>query len=167
MNDTEKWIQRLDLKPHPEGGFFREIYRSEEIIFSLGLPKRFKQPRCFSTSIYYLLEGEQISHFHRLKSDEIWHFYSGSSLTIHIINCKGKLLSQNLGNNPELNQSPQVIIPHQNWFAAEVDDKKSYTLVGCTVAPGFDFNDFELGKKSKLIQLFPDYRDVIERFSKE
>jgi hypothetical protein len=165
LKTADYWIDKLELLPHPEGGYYKEVYRSEEKIFSLGLPSRYKTPRAFSTSIYYMLKEEQVSKFHRLKSDEIWHFYYGSSLTIHLIDKTGNLIKHHLGIQMDDIHLPQVHIKRGNWFAAEVDDKSSYSLIGCTVAPGFEFSDFEIAKKDKLIKTYSDYKDVIEKFT--
>jgi len=160
-NKAKYYIEKLDLMPHPEGGYFKEIYRSEEIYPADHLPKRYGGSRCFSTSIYFLLEGEQVSTFHRLKSDELWHFYDGSPLKIFIINSSGKKEEILLGNNLEKNENSQVVVTKGNWFGAEVMDKSSFTLLGCTVAPGFDFSDFEAGKRLELIKQFPAFENLI------
>ncbi len=147
MNEKAKYyISKLQLKPHPEGGYFREIYRSGEIYFAEFLGSENIKNRSYITSIYFLLEGKQVSNFHRLKSDEIWHFYEGSAVKIHIINKDGKKEEIILGNKVEEGEQLQFAIKKEKWFAAEVIDKNSFCLVGCDVAPGFDFEDFELGK---------------------
>ncbi len=166
MNNTsEYWIKNLHLEPHVEGGYFKEIYRSAELINNDNLPGRYIGERCFSTSIYFLLNEKEKSKLHRLKSDEIWHFYTGTSLRIYIINHKGKLDIVKLGNNFDEGELLQVVIKAGNWFCAEVNDKSSFALIGCTVAPGFDFSDFELGDKTKLLQLFPQHKEIIEKFA--
>ncbi len=158
-------IKKFDLIKHPEGGYYREVYRSRAIITQEGLPKRFNGDRVFCTTIYFLLESADFSAFHQIKSDEIWHFYAGSPLTIYEIDSQGLLKTTILGNT---NTSCfQHIIPAQTWFAAEVIDKNSYALVGCTVAPGFEFIDFELGKRNYLLQNFPQHIDSISRFTQK
>jgi predicted cupin superfamily sugar epimerase len=164
--EAKKYIDKLRLEPHPEGGYYREIYRSDELILPPGLPERFKKGRAISTSIYFLLEGEQISNFHRLKSDEIWHFYDGCGVIIFTINTEGKLSEFRLGNNLDQKESLQVVIKHGNWFAAELPDKNSYCLAGCTVSPGFDFEDFEMGDRDTLLKDFPNYTELIRKFTK-
>lgn len=167
MNHQAKnYIQKLQLKPHPEGGYYKEIYRAGEIILSEHLPKRYKSSRNFSTSIYFLLEGNQISHFHRLKSDEQWHFYDGSSIIIYDISENGKLNKTLLGRDIKNGESLQAVIKRNAWFAAELSDKSSFTLIGCTVSPGFDFNDFELGKRDELIKEFPLYKELFYKLAK-
>jgi len=161
---AKQYIKKLKLKKHPEGGYFKEIYRSGEIILGEHLPKRFKSSRNFSTSIYFLLEEKQFSNFHLLKSDELWHFYDGCDVIIYIINDKGKLSIEKIGRGK--NHKFQIIIGKNNWFAAELSDKKSFALVGCTVSPGFEFEDFVMGNRGELIKQFPKYQRVIEKFTR-
>ncbi|NWG28240.1 MAG: cupin domain-containing protein [Ignavibacteriaceae bacterium] len=161
---AQKYIKQLQLKKHPEGGYFREVYRSGERILPTQLPKRYKSSRNFSTSIYFLLEGKQFSAFHLLQSDEIWHFYDGSSVLLYIINQKGEISNKKLGKKKGCDL--QIAIEKQNWFAAELEDKKSFALFGCTVSPGFEFEDFELGKRNHLIKKFPQHSAVIKRLTK-
>jgi uncharacterized protein len=161
------WINKLQLLKHPEGGYYREVYRSEEFVHKKNLPDRYSSFRSFSTSIYFLLESHEFSAFHRLKSDEIWHFYEGSSITIVMILQESEIKKVTLGRNPDANENYQVLIPKGCWFAAQVNQSDSFSLVGCTVAPGFDFEDFEIGKKEKLINLFPKYASIINQFCRE
>ena len=163
---AKKYIEKLQLKPHPEGGYYKEIYRAGDIILPEHLPKRYRSSRNFSTSIYFLLEGNQVSNFHKLKSDEQWHFYDGSSIVIYVIDESGYLNKILLGRNTEKGESLQTVIKHNSWFAAELSDKTSFALIGCTVAPGFDFNDFELGKRDDLINTFPQLRELIYKLTK-
>ena len=130
------------------------------------LPKRYKSSRNFSTSIYFLLEGNQVSNFHKLKSDEQWHFYDGSSIVIHVIDESGNPNKILLGRNIENGETLQTVIKYNSWFAAELSDKTSFALIGCTVAPDFDFNDFELGKRDELIKAFPQFRELIYKLTK-
>jgi len=153
------------LLPHPEGGFYKEAYRSDEIIAKTALPSRFKGNRCFSTSIYFLLESGSFSAFHRIKSEEIWHFYKGTSLTLYIITEDGTLTLMQLGDNIDDNEFLQIVIPRNTWFAAQVNAENSYTLVGCTVAPGFYFNDFELANCTKLCKEFPQHKELIKKLT--
>jgi len=162
---AKQYIKQLDLKKHPEGGYFREIYRSGELILPKYLPKRYKSSRNFSTSIYFLLEGKQFSSFHRLQSDELWHFYDGSNVLVYIIDEIGNLSVKRLGKGK--GYQFQLIIEKQNWFAAEVEFKKSFSLFGCTVSPGFEFEDFELGKRKILIKDFPQHRNLIKRLTNQ
>ncbi len=163
--DAKRYISRLKLESHPEGGYFREIYRSGEIILPEGLPERFRKGRVVSTSIYFLLEGNQVSKFHRIKSDEIWHFYDGCGVRIYVIDGSGSLSEHKLGKNIDKGEELQVVIKNNQWFAAELPDQSSFCLVGCTVSPGFDFEDFEMGVRKDLIREFPEYRELVERFT--
>jgi predicted cupin superfamily sugar epimerase len=155
-----QYIKQLQLKKHPEGGYFREVYRSGEIILPQHLPKRYKSARNFSTSIYFLLEGKQFSAFHLLQSDELWHFYDGSTVILYSIDQKGNLSIQKLGKGKECNF--QLTIKKGIWFAAEVENKKSFSLFGCTVSPGFDFEDFKIGKRAGLTKKFPQHESLIK-----
>jgi len=165
-NKARKYIEKLQLKAHPEGGYYREVFRAGEIILADHLPKRYKSSRNFSTSIYFLLEGNQVSNFHRLKSDEQWHFYDGSGIVIYVIEEGGNLSKILLGRNIEKGESIQTVIKHNSWFGAELIDKTSFALIGCTVSPGFDFSDFELGKKAKLLDEYPDYEYTIIKLTR-
>jgi predicted cupin superfamily sugar epimerase len=160
------WIKALDLAPHPEGGHYRETYRSVENIPQAALPRRYGGDRRFSTAIYYLLAGREISALHRIKSDEIWHFYAGTPLELAVIDPEGRLSIHVLGPEPSPGEAPQVVVPANCWFGARVRDPGSYALVGCTVAPGFDFADFDLGRRGDLISLHPQHRGCIERLTR-
>ena len=165
MNEQAKyWIEKLNLVQHPEGGFFIETYKSEKYV---NLPE-YDGPRHTCTAIYYLLLGDQFSSFHRIKSDEIWHFYTGSSLSLHILQEEEndrKLKEIRLGSNMENKETFQAVIKSDSWFAASVDDHNSYCLVGCTVSPGFDFRDWELAELQTLEKLYPQYKSIIEKYS--
>jgi predicted cupin superfamily sugar epimerase len=161
---TKQYINKLRLKKHPEGGYYREVYRAGEIISCEHLPKRFKSSRNFSTSIYFLLEGKQFSTFHLLQSDELWHFYDGCDVIIYIINDNGKLSKRKIGRGK--NCKFQITIEKNNWFAAELGDKKSFALVGCTVSPGFEFEDLVMCKRAELIKQFPKHKRLIEKFTR-
>ena len=166
MRNAAYWIEKLDLKRHPEGGYFRETYRSPEVILRQALPERFKGDRVFSTCIYFLLDKSEFSAFHRVQQDELWHFYEGSSLTIHIIDRQARYAAVKLGREFERGQSYQAIVPAGGWFAAAVDNPVSYSLVGCTVAPGFDFADFEMADRKQLSTLFPAHQKLIEKYTR-
>jgi len=161
---AKTYIKKLGLKKHPEGGYYKEVYRSGEIILPEHLPIRYKKSRAFSTSIYFLMEGKQFSYFHKLQSDELWHFYDGSCVLIYIINPIGELSVKKLGRADE--GELQLTIEKQNWFAAELEDKKSFALFGCTVSPGFEFDDFARGERDILIKKFPDHKHLIKRLTK-
>jgi len=165
MQDAEYWIEKLGLQPHPEGGFFRETYRSHEVILKQALPERFAGDRVFSTCIYFLLNKKECSVFHRIQQDEGWHFYEGSSLTIHIIDPLGEYSAVKLGRDIENGESFQAVVKAGCWFAAAVDNTEAFSLVGCTVAPGFDFADFDIADRHRLVALYPEHRDVIEKYT--
>ncbi len=160
------WIERLHLARHPEGGWFRETYRAVEAIPIAGLPNRFQGERAFSTAIQFLLERNDHSALHRLKSDEMWHFYDGAPLTVHLVAPDGRHQPILLGRDPENGEQFQAVAPAGYWFGAEVAGFGDFSLVGCTVAPGFDFSDFEIGARNDLAKLFPQHEALIGRLSK-
>jgi len=163
---AEYWIKKLHLARHPEGGYYREIYRSAETIPKEALPDRYDGSRAFSTSIYYLLPGNEVSYFHRLKSDEVWHFYQGSPVSLFVISPAGEYVETNLGPDFDSGQVSQTVIPAGHWLGAAVRTRGSYALVGCTVAPGFDFQDFELGRRQELLTLFPQHQAIIQSLTR-
>ncbi len=162
--EVNYWIEKLQLLPHPEGGFYREIYRSD-ILLDEKVLTDFNGKRNISTSIYYLLKKDDFSAFHRIKSDEIWHFYSGNDLVLHILHPNGDYNLKVIGNKPFTNSEPFLVVPKGCWFAAK--PLGDFALVGCTVAPGFAFDDFELADRNKLIGLFPDKSLLIETFTRD
>ena len=161
---ADKIIKSLNLKKHPEGGYYSEVYRSEEKI-EKDLDKRFTGKHCLYTSIYFLLTENEFSAFHVLKSDEIWHFYEGTALYIHIINKDGSHNIISLGKDLESGEHFQYLIKAGQYFAAEVRDKTTFALVGCTVSPGFEYEDFELCERKPLIERFPQHKVLIERLT--
>ena len=165
MPDPEYWIKKLQLEQHPEGGYFKECYRSGTEILKDGLPSRYSGNRDAVTSIYFLLKENDVSKFHRLKSDEIWHFYTGSPVTIHIIHPEGTYQKITLGPQIDQNMSFQYAIEPNRWFGATVDDPSSFSLVGCTVAPGFNFNEFELAEQNSLLREFPEHEAIIRKLT--
>lgn len=165
IRDAQYWIDHLHLSKHPEGGYFKEVYRANEFVNKKSLPDRYTSFRSFSTSIYFLLQNHEFSAFHRLKSDEIWHFYEGSALTIIAISPGGNLTKTYLGNNPDKGERFQLLIRKGFWFTASLNVTESYSLVGCTVSPGFDFEDFELGKRIELEKRFPQHKELIRKYT--
>lgn len=164
MESAQHWIETLGLRPHPEGGFFRETYRASGEIGRCCLPAGTSGARAFSTAIYFLLPGGQVSVFHRIRSDEMWHFYRGDTLTVHVIDADGSYEARKLG--PEPGAGFQTVVPAGAWFGASVDDPGSWSLAGCTVAPGFDFADFEMASREELQQRHPQHSAVIERLTR-
>ncbi|MCX6561304.1 MAG: cupin domain-containing protein [Candidatus Aminicenantes bacterium] len=167
MNDdgAEAWARRLDLEPHPEGGFYREIYRSDEIIARPALPSRFPGARPFSTSIYFLLSAGQVSRLHRLRSDEIWHLYEGGPAVLHILDPEWGYRRLVLGRDPEKQEAHQHVLRMGWWFGAELAPEAPFVLAGCTLAPGFEFADFELGRREVLRAAFPAQAAIIDRLA--
>jgi predicted cupin superfamily sugar epimerase len=164
--DAGYWIEKLRLVPHPEGGYYRQTYRSELTIEKAALPAAFGGSRAASTAIYFLLEGENFSAFHRLQSDEVWHFYAGEPLVVHALERGGECSRILLGRSPAGGQVLQAVVRAGCWFASHVADWKSFTLVGCTVAPGFDFEDFEMGKREELVARYPQHGELIRRLTR-
>jgi len=146
------WIDKLSLQPHPEGGYFIETYRAD------AAPRN----RAASTGIYFLIEAGNVSNFHRIDADEMWHFYAGDSLQVHMIDPDGVYTLHRLGADAENGQVFQAVVPAGCWFGADMADGGEYALVGCTVAPGFEFSGFELADRDALIKQFPDHADVIK-----
>lgn len=166
MKDAQYWIKKLGLQKHPESGYYKETYRSNEFINADHLPSRYEGNRNYSTAIYFLLALEEFSPFHRLKSDEIFHFYEGCCLNVHIINSQGHYSLVKLGRNWDNNENFQIVMKAGDWFASIPSNPKLYSLIGCTVAPGFDFKDFELGKREELIKFYPQHSSVIETLTR-
>jgi predicted cupin superfamily sugar epimerase len=137
------------------------------VIAQDALPAGFAGARAASTAIYFLLEGKNFSAFHRLRSDEVWHFYAGAPLIVHVISREGSYSSFLLGQDLDAGQVPQAIVPAGCWFASHLADWKSFAVVGCTVAPGFDFEDFEMGKRGELVSKYPKYEELIVRLTWE
>ena len=164
MSRIEKLIKQFSLLPHPEGGWYKQTYKSNEEIAASALPERFKGQRSFSTAIYFLLEKGNFSAFHRIKSDECWHFYAGDPLLIYIIDESGELKTITLGNEFEKGQFFQFIVPANCWFASKPAPGSEYCFVGCTVSPGFDFADFELANYKRLLGECPRYSEIIRSF---
>jgi uncharacterized protein len=150
------------MQAHPEGGYFAETYRSAEKIPHQALPNRFKSDRSFSTGIYFLLESHHISALHRIESDEMWHFYAGCPLNVYTIDSEGVLKIIRLGNNPDNGEVFQAVVPAGVWFGSKPAEPNSYSFVGCTVAPGFDFEDFEMKNRTELLVMFPQHQAIVE-----
>lgn len=171
MKEKEEWymrnitvdelVKQFNLQLHPEGEFFKETYRDKGTIAKSALPSRFKGDRSFSTAIYFLLPEGTKSRLHRIPSDEVWHFYLGDPLTIVQISPEGKIGKIVLGQDIQAGQKVQHGVPARCWFGAYPNAGSRFSFVGCTVAPGFDFADFEIGKRSELLKQFPNAREEI------
>lgn len=162
---VDHYVGTLQMQPHPEGGFYASTYRSAETIPAAALPARFSGDRLISTAIYFLLKGNQFSAFHRIKSDELWHFYDGCGLEIFVIEPDGNARVLLLGRDLQQGFAFQQLVPAGCWFASRPVDPSSFSLVGCTVAPGFDFSDFELAGREELLQQYPSHREWIVQFT--
>lgn len=154
-------IEKLQLLPHPEGGYYKETYRS-----ALTMEAHGGTERNVSTTIYYLLENDNKSHFHRIKSDEFWFFHQGNPIELLVID-KGKIERIVIGNNIDKGELPQAMVPAGKWFAAHIQNETGFALTSCTVAPGFDFVDFELATKEELLRENPELIDGVEMFIKK
>lgn len=161
MDYVDFLIKELNLKPHPEGGYFKEIYRSSGEINSESLDSRYVGNRNYATSIYFLLTSDTFSAFHKINQDEIWHFYDGSPIKIHMISETGDYSNVIVGKNLKQGEKLQFVVPGGYWFAANVINNNDYSLVGCTVSPGFDFKDFQLADRNEFIAKFPKHKEVI------
>lgn len=159
-------IDHLELSPHPEGGYFRETYRSSGQVGQESLGRNFEGKRNYSTCIYFLLTSNDFSAFHRIKQDEIWHFYDGSPICLHVITPSGNYAKHRIGRELNRGQTPQFVVPARCWFAAEVENENAFSLVGCTVSPGFDFRDFEMGSRTELTSFFPEQEDLISKLTR-
>ena len=165
MTDSPQWIDTLRLRPHPEGGWFREVYRATETIPETSLPPRFTGRRSHSTAIYFLLSGTDFSALHTIKQDEVWHFYDGANLTIHMIDPDGHYSSVTLGRDLGRSQVPMAIVK-AGWLFGATVEPGAYALVGCTVAPSFDFEDFDMPSRATLLERYPQHRELVERLSR-
>jgi predicted cupin superfamily sugar epimerase len=142
---ADEWIHCLKLTPHPEGGFYRESYRSSGLIAESSLPSGMKGARCYGTAIYFLLRAGQVSRWHRIKSDELWFYHAGAPLEVIVLLNDGIEKKLQLGLDLSAGQHPQVVVPAGCWFGSRiVNGREDFSLVSCTVSPGFDFQDFQL-----------------------
>ena len=145
MLNAKSLIDQLKLQPHPEGGHYRETYRASEIVDTP------RGPQAASTAILFLLSAGEWSSWHRICSDELWHHHGGGSLLIYQLSPDGSACISRLGLDLSAGERPQVVVPAGSWFAAEpVAENTTWSLMGCTVAPGFDFVDFELASLAQL-----------------
>lgn len=153
----QELFTKFNLQAHPEGGFYSETYRSDQLTAS--------QDRNLVTCIYFLLTSENVSNFHRIKSDEMWFFHEGSSLTVHTLDPQNGHLQHAVGNEIQKGQTPQLVVPKNTIFGSSVTDENSYSFVSCVVAPGFDFNDFELFTRDALLEEYPESESIIRQLT--
>ena len=165
MTNAKRWIEALRLSRHPEGGWFREVYRSNETIPHRSLPTRFTGDRPFSTAIYFLLEETEVYLLHRIQKDEVWHFYDGGRLTIHTFNTEGSYSKETLGRCVDNGNRLMFIVQAGTLFGVTVE-ASDYVLAGCTVAPGFDFKDFEMPQRRELLKQYPRHHEIIKRLTR-
>ena len=162
-HSAEYFIKSLNMTAHPEGGYFKESFISPSKLAPNTL--HINEERLLWTSIYFLLRTGEVSNFHRLKSDEMWYFHAGESLTIYMISPDGELIEKQLGLNIEKGETPQVLVPKDYIFGSAMNNE-GFSLVGCMVESGFDFKDFELFERKDLLEKYPNYREVIEKLTR-
>jgi len=151
-------IETLGLVAHPEGGFYAETYRSAQNLATAS------GERSVATSIFFLLRSDDVSHFHRIKSDELWFWHEGSTLSVHLLGEKGHEILK-LGPVDQSGTFPQHLVKANTIFGSSVDEADSFALVSCVVAPGFDFRDFELFETDELLALFPESEEIIRKLT--
>lgn len=159
MKNAKQYIEELELLPHIEGGYYKQILKSEDVITHNG------KERSLYTSILFLLEKNNVSNFHELTADEIWYFHDGNPLTIHMIEQDGTYHNVKLGNNAKNNEVLQYVVKKGTIFGSDVEE--GYALVSCAVIPGFEFDDFKLFKREELLQRFPNYKEIITKLTRE
>jgi predicted cupin superfamily sugar epimerase len=160
MHSAKYWIEKLNMTAHPEGGWYKETFRDNRIVQAQSPGGEHKEYHA-STAIYFLLDDQSFSAFHRIGAAEAWHFYAGTGITIYSIDENGELKTVELGPNPEQGQVFSTVVPANVWFASRVNQIGGYALCGCTVAPGFEFAEFELASKNDLILRYPIHKNVI------
>jgi hypothetical protein len=164
--NAQEIIDKLMLIPHPEGGYYKETYRSADCSTFKDLFFQ-NEIRRYATGIYFMLMNENFSAWHRIKSDEMWHYYAGTeSLLVHEIDTEGNYRITELNNTFNDNFEPQYVVKAGNWFASEIKNQNGFALVGCTVSPGFDFKDFELAERETLSNMYPQHRAAVKRLTR-
>lgn len=161
------WVSKLGMLPHPEGGYYKRTFESEERTSDKELTSDFEGQRRLYTSIYFLLTSNDVSHFHRLKSDELWYYHAGSSLTIHVIDENGDYKEIKLGMDLDNGEVPQALVPKNSIFGSSVSADDACSLVGCMVSPGFEFQDFELFTQAELLTTYPQHEEIIMKLAYE
>lgn len=167
--DLDAIVRALSLSPHPEGGFYRETYRAALTLPRASLSREHAGDRSASTAIYFLVPRGSFSALHRIASDEVWHFYAGAPLEIVELDRDGTLTRTVIGNDLA-HEAPQHVVPAGVWFGSRVlagtEERGSYALVGCTVAPGFDFADFALADRDALTREHPAHASLIAELTR-
>ncbi|MBI2807338.1 MAG: cupin domain-containing protein [Planctomycetes bacterium] len=168
MSTADELIRHLGLQPHPkEGGFFRETYRAAESFAPPALPGRYVGTRSASTAIYYLLTPKTFSALHRLQTDEIFHFYLGDPVRMLQLHPDGSSQTLLLGNDVLAGQHPQVVVPRGVWQGSLLEPGGAFALLGCTVAPGFDYVDYEHGNRDALSVQYPSAIEMIRHLTQD
>ena len=165
QQDPQYYISKLGLEPHPEGGYFKRTFASQEQITDQELTVHFEGKRMLYTSIYFLLTSNDVSHFHRLQSDELWYYHAGSPLSVHMIDENGEYTEHKLGLDLENGEVPQVLVPKNTIFGSSVKDRETFSLVGCMVSPGFEYQDFELFTQEELLLKYPEHKEIIMKIA--
>lgn len=165
QQDPQYYISKLGLEPHPEGGYFKRTFESQEQITDQELMVHFEGKRMLYTSIYFLLTSNDVSHFHRLQSDELWYYHAGSPLSVHMIDENGEYTEHKLGLDLENGEVPQVLVPKNTIFGSSVKDRDTFSLVGCMVSPGFEYQDFELFTQEELLLKYPEHKEIIMKIA--
>jgi predicted cupin superfamily sugar epimerase len=167
MDEAVKHIvERFELVPHPEGGFFREVYRSTLTLDHPAIPGDLRRSRATGTLIYFLLSGEDFSAFHRVKwSDEIWHLYAGGPLELNLIDGPGHLETRLLTSDLDAGE-PTTVIPAGTWQSARLGPGADWAFGGCTVSPGFDYEDFEMPEAPVLLERYPAHEVIIRALTR-
>ena len=165
QQDPQYYISKLGLEPHPEGGYFKRTFASQEQITDQELTVHFEGKRMLYTSIYFLLTSNDVSHFHRLQSDELWYYHAGSPLSVHMIDENGEYTEYKLGLDLENGEVPQVLVPKNTIFGSSVKDRETFSLVGCMVSPGFEYQDFELFTQEELLLKYPEHKEIIVKIA--
>ncbi|MEF2230878.1 MAG: cupin domain-containing protein [Pseudodesulfovibrio sp.] len=159
---AQEVIDILGLIPHPEeGGFFSETHRGPEVLAAEALPGRYGAPRCHSTAIYYLLTPATYSHLHRLETDEIFHFYLGDPCEMVHLHPDGRGETLRLGANLGAGERPQIVVPRGSWQGMRLLPGGDFALMGCTVAPGFEYADYAHGERGDLLARYPGFAEHI------
>ncbi len=156
MKSAQYYIEKLDMTPHVEGGYFKESVISKDF---------FRENKELFSSIYFLLETGEVSHFHRLTSDEMWYYHDGQALTIYMITPEGELITKQLGLDVEKGEVPQILVPKGYIFGSCMNND-GFALVGCMVTPAFTFDDFELFKRDELLNMYPNLEDIIKKLTR-
>ncbi len=166
MATADELIRILNLQPHPrEGGFFRETYRAAETVAAAALPERYAGERAHSTAIYYLLTPTTFSALHRLGSDEVFHFYAGDPVRMVQLFPDGTGRTFVLGPDVARGQNPQLVVPRGVWQGSRLEPGGAYALLGCTVAPGFDYQDYEGARRQDLLDKYPAFATLIQELT--